>query len=924
MTFMGTLPNKSDSGGEMMKTLANNMLCLILIFANFQSLWAEPPSGPVAKQFMEEELDTTSDEESPASSTDPILKPIWRQNRAFPFLMSFKSFQNLSPFKLGTGGEVLENDAPYPYLTPNFDPFAGKTPFEVYLINLTRHKNYRWIHAVGGDGPVSVPLKSRDIAKKISGEFAGNPQPGKDFWNAPAPSRVLTKQMAYGGVNVGQTNYIWPGHVLFEAGTPFRKVSLTSSSFYDDPQTAAVEAYQVYQLEVDDLQRIGQGDRIDNINSDTGNAFLILVYPRFKSNNQPDWKQSEWMKVVGKNSTGLKVIRKDWRKDYWNDPQFGFVNKMEKNIKFNTFKKVSVAVPMRFWSGQLQLNFALNSPSIPVGTPDFNDRADDDLPFPRNNESAAEWYAHWVARQVNQDHAAGVEFDVGRWTWGNQKGFPMDIDNDLNPDHGYSKGLNVFGLGGTLFLKKLRNLLGPNKIIQSDSVNPFSGVRDWNYLNGAQQECFPAVNDYDRFSEAFLQLRLWTQNSGYGNHTIGENRVTPLSYGFSKTYTEAYNKCTIKQNHGLISKITKEEIRHKIKMGTTPDEKNFWRECLDKNKDLINPYHNSGANSRFRMTLAANSLVGMPSPFLTLSSPDKFDPYSVSTVPSNLNFEIAGHVKWDEYAGGDLNQREWLGKPVGGLQRFIDYDVSETSLFRERDSSNSTVWHWSIDTDFKAATSGTDNRLFGAIVEKLPTPSFSILPESFFSGVRLVASNHIPALEAGKDYTIIFWAKGDDDWVYKGTSIRHVPRLLTIELPMKTIHDKIPLGVLVNKDWKQYKLSFTAANCSDAKELHRGCATEKFFFGVSEQVGNLKIKDIRLYRGSSEYWVRKFENGLVLLNASSKIWQLDLSSFEGAGCHFAKLNGVVDHRINNGEDILDHSVTIKGQDALFLRKICPD
>jgi hypothetical protein len=366
------------------------------------------------------------------------------------------------------------------------------------------------------------------------------------------PEKPLTLQMAYGGANQGDFGRAWPGHWLYKVGTRLAK-------------DAGPEDEIIF---VEDPSRIN--GRIPK-STDTI-PFGLILYPLDKD-GKPDWDRAEHLVLTQRLAGGgLKVRRGAW----------GSVAR-----SFKAGKAVA-ASHMLFWTNQWQLNLSLDCPR---GGPQ-------DL-------TAAEWYAQEVAKRVIESKSDGVEFDVGRWTWGFPEDAPMDIDNDLVPEYGYLGGVNSFGLGGQVLFRELRDQLGPNKIIQADSNDANFGVRGWKYLSGIQIECFPAT---DRFSEAFSHLRSWVENAGGG---------TRFSYPFTKAPTTTFSG--------------------------------------DRNAD------GSSTDFRFRVGLAAACLTGMPHPFNSIDKID-FDPANPSDDETVVR---RGPFAWDENFGGELKDWKWLGRPLG-------------------------------------------------------------------------------------------------------------------------------------------------------------------------------------------------------------------------------------------------------------------
>lgn len=417
------------------------------------------------------------------------------------------------------------------------------------------------------------------------------------------PGKLVTLQTAYGGIGRELAMRCWPGHFLYKTGTKLSRDCRAEDKV----------------LQVEDLKRIAK----DNAEINNEKFPHTLTLYALDAYGRPDWSHAEHVTLVKTSSGSLIVERGQW------------------GTKPQAFKagRTVVAGHMMFWTRQFMLNLSLHCPR---GGPD--------------NLTAAEWYAREVARMVQASGVAGVEMDVGRWTWGSPKSSPMDCNNDLVSDYGYLAGVNSFGLGGEVLFRELRRLLGPNKIIQVDSNGPQYGIRGWDYLNGVQLECFPAENRFELFSEAFSHLRRWVE----------EARATPrYSYGFTKTPTTVYSKIRL------------------------PD--------------------GSPTDFHFRIGLAADCLVGMPHPFASIED-IAFDPANESEKEPT---EVFGVFKWDEYFGGDLNDWHWLGKPLAPARQVTEYSVGSADLLA------GVPWQWQTAKGFEAACEKTDN-FAAATVKRLP------------------------------------------------------------------------------------------------------------------------------------------------------------------------------------------------------------
>jgi len=130
----------------------------------------------------------------------------------------------------------------------------------------------------------------------------------------------------------------------------------------------------------------------------------------------------------------------------------------------------------------------------------------------------------------------GLEFDVlhhraGRS--GRLRG--PDCDADGQGDGGLFDGVNSYGVGVVEFCRKLRQKLGPGKLILADGMS-LGNQRAFGILNGIESEGWPSLNDWEirDWSGGLNRHRFWGQNGhppvfNYVNHkfvTRGEEPGT--------------------------------------------------------------------------------------------------------------------------------------------------------------------------------------------------------------------------------------------------------------------------------------------------------------------------------------------------------------------------------------------------------------
>jgi hypothetical protein len=627
-----------------------------------------------------------------------------------------------------------------------------------------------------------------------------------DTVRATYPEKVIIKQMAWGGTAGIPLESIWPGHCLMKAGT-----RLTADVAATTNDTV---------LYMQDYTRIAKSQAVINNHTNQGDADGFVLLYALDANGRPDWSRAEHVKLVSLNTAdgGITVQRAQ----YETAPQ-AFSNGY-----------AAVARHMMFWSpSQWELNLSLESPR--------------GGPF---NMTAAEWFALQVAQNIYEIEADGVEMDVGRWQWGYPAGNPMDCDNDQVADYGYIGGINSFGLGGQVLQRTLRELLGPDRIVQTDGNDALFGQRGWKYMNGVQLESFP-TGGFDVFSERFRHFRQWVSSV---------DTQPAFSYAFTKTPTTLFGH------------------------------------VVDTNNN------NASYDWRFRVGFAAGLLTGMPHPFASVTDIN-FDPANPDYNDPDM-VEDKGFYKWDEYVGGDLNDWKWLGAPLGPAVQ-INNNVGSTNLLA------SAVWQWKTESNFVSSCSITNGE-YSADIAAIPSNTLpwidktyypdSQVPKALWFGTRLEIASGIPVLVTNQEYTLEFEAKGNESWTVHGEVFDRVPRSLTIDGISSNGYHK-PASVFLGPEWTLYRFTIIA----DSN------APPPLVFGVSEQIGNAAIRNIRLYQGGSERWMREFKNGRLYLNMTLTPWTVDV----GTGV-VQRLAGTQIPELNNGA-VENGMLTIPSWDAVYLR-----
>ncbi len=153
----------------------------------------------------------------------------------------------------------------------------------------------------------------------------------------------------------------------------------------------------------------------------------------------------------------------------------------------------------------------------------------------------AEEFAELFGKGGRLEKFDGIEFDVMRHALGGRSGGLRvgDADADGKPDAGVVGGRDVYGEGVTAFCERLRERIGPDRLILADGWH-WSLVRAFSALNGMESEGWPELGDMEvkDWCGGLNRAAFWTAHSAvphlnYINHKglIAEGvRTAPWPY----------------------------------------------------------------------------------------------------------------------------------------------------------------------------------------------------------------------------------------------------------------------------------------------------------------------------------------------------------------------------------------------------------
>lgn len=163
-------------------------------------------------------------------------------------------------------------------------------------------------------------------------------------------------------------------------------------------------------------------------------------------------------------------------------------------------------------------NFSLNAPRDPEG------RSATDV--------LVEEFRAKFAPGGELERLDGIAFDVLYWSL-NFTGRLADVDGDGRGDNGIFDGINLYGLGVNEYLRRLREALGPERILTSDGWEP-NNQRAFGILNGNESEGWPALRDLTvaDWSGGLNRMNFWAANAhppvfNYVNHKVQPEDTPP-------------------------------------------------------------------------------------------------------------------------------------------------------------------------------------------------------------------------------------------------------------------------------------------------------------------------------------------------------------------------------------------------------------
>lgn len=283
------------------------------------------------------------------------------------------------------------------------------------------------------------------------------------------------------------TDDFFPGHWLYQQGT------MTTQDLSPDETRLFVEDAMYFRK------------------NDVAGIFVL-------TGGQIDWLQHEYalVKKVDEKTNSLVVTR----------GQYGSGAR-----SFEAGQTYVAAIATSMSSDTWTYNLALSCPRDPEGK--------------RCIDRVMDIYRDWLVPGGYFDGLNGIALDADVF-YVEKKNHPqgwrhVDVNGDCVPDAGIINGINDYGLGKLEFHRRLREMLGPDRLISGD-ISASGQQRSVAYHNGGESESFPHGGDAE-------ELRMWS--NGVNKFRFWLSNAVEPRYCFSPIKEERYNKHDVMRNMRL-------------------------------------------------------------------------------------------------------------------------------------------------------------------------------------------------------------------------------------------------------------------------------------------------------------------------------------------------------------------------------------
>ncbi|MCB9764065.1 MAG: hypothetical protein H6739_30115 [Alphaproteobacteria bacterium] len=726
-----------------------------------------------------------------------------------------------------------------------------------------------------GDIPDTDAEARVDDFQCMDGHYAKNAGNGKDVDDA-YPDIINLVRESWGTVKEDNISSDWTKFTLDPGGS--------AVDFYIEPE------HWLFEIGSDITADIPDASDCPNTTIEVGSASHFeagdhaFIRWQATSTGEMDWTDAEHVEITGVSGQDLTIVRDCSLAQDWTSGSVGY--------------DPHIAAIVESWGDQPGLSLNLSPEVVAAGQSGWEIGAEY-LKAVMLSRALGRVYPVSVGVWITKSKVDGLHLDGARWLPDSgglytDSQWYVDVDNDGVADWGYVDGVQTYGLGGLLMIAELRRWLTDDlnynpswvPMIGVDSNIPHFGYRtlgEAGMVNGVEVENYiEATDNYGNLtgtsiSSALLFLReraAEVDASGYQNST----------YPMTKKGTNTFG-CEI--DSGVHQNVS---------------------------DDTATPANDDSA---FRVGLASALLAGTPHAY---SSEDGIGPNAARCYY---------FYEWDEYYGGALRDWDWLGGTYGDAVRVSESGdtwsptlsiVKDTTCEYGGSGSYSTHGTYGAGGQVEIVSVCDVPYVEGVRVESTGTPSWS--PGGSYYDISVGFDAYT---ESDSSYYSSAW---DTGWPLDHTDmVDNLPRLFRVKVEFSGGSCSLSTNEQTqdfwmrpsDEDWETYAFTFTY--------IPTTCDLSKVSVASGDQVGIWYLVDLEVTAASADRWVRYFDNGAVLLNASSSDWTYGLDSdgsYAMDGYHY--LDGDQNSSYyHNGADLdtaigsPDYTiVTVPAGDAMFV------
>lgn len=255
-------------------------------------------------------------------------------------------------------------------------------------------------------------------------------------------------------------------------------------------------------------------------------------------------------------------------------------------------------------------------------------------------------------------------------------------------------------------------------------------------------------------------------------------------------------------------------------------------------------------------------------------------------------------LDWDEYHCGDENTRNWLGQPLADPVRLTNH-LKPRDLPVRADRSSARL-HVAAGYAAEFLDASDEGTLRVQVHEVQPWHK---------TNFKIRLSLPLGDVKKGREYTLHFRARAPSPYAKVDPKYASIPRNLAVRLSVD-LTTGLDQETLVFEERREIFLTLTAP-ADGAGQLE---------FALEEEPGLIEFSSIRLYEGCADVMVRRFENGVALLNGSSVTPHVfDLGELF-PGEVYRRISGRQDPNHNSGE-LVAAPLTLGPRDGIMLRRV---